>query len=467
MAEAAIAASLRRRLTLWLILATLSIGAVALYDTGVEARRTAREVSDRVLVGSALAIAEGISVDAAGHAQIEVPFSALEMLSSAAQDQVFYRVDGPEGVLTGYGDLAPAPVAPGQGAGLADDEFLGTRIRTATLVRELTADGGLVPVSVTVAESTRAREGLARRILARSAVRIGLLIAGAAAVAWISATLALRPVARLSRLLAERAPHDLAPVGVTAPAELAPVVSALNGFLFRLQGAIAALRAFASNANHQIRTPLTVARTQIAVARKDPGSAASDAALDKADEALVRSERVLVQLLVLAQVQATGDGPGLAPRDLAALCRDVVEELLPAAIRRRQDLGYEGPESVVATTEDVLLGELLRNLAGNALTHCPPDTVVTIRLDQGPAGPRIAVTDTGPALPDSSFEALRRRLVLGLPEGQERPAAASHGLGLLIVREIAQTLDLRLDLARRAGGGLEVTLAFPGPARAD
>ena len=235
------ARSLRRRLTFWLIVSTLVIGALALIDTFAEARRTARDVSDRVLIGSALAIADGVTVEAAGGVSVTVPFSALAMLSSAAQDQVFYRVDGPAGFLTGYDDLSPVALG-AEDRAFTDASYRKTRIRTVTLLRELTGSEGSIPVRVTVAESTRAREGLARQILARSAVRLALLITGAAVVAWVSATLALHPVNRLSRLLAERAPHDLTPVVAPAPSELQPVLSALNGFLARLQGAIGALR---------------------------------------------------------------------------------------------------------------------------------------------------------------------------------------------------------------------------------
>ncbi len=243
-----------------------------------------------------MAIAEGVSVDAAGGVAITIPFSALDMLSSAAQDRVFYRVDGPQGLLTGYGDLAPAGLAPGAGTGLADGVHKGMPVRTATILRELTTGEGALPFTVTVAETTQAREALARSILARSALRIGGLIAGALAVAWAAATLALRPLDRLSRAIAARAPHDLSPVVTPAPAELRPVLEALNGFLARLSGAVAALQNFAGNANHQIRTPLAVARTQIAMAGKVGGGAADPAALDKADAALVRIERVLAQL---------------------------------------------------------------------------------------------------------------------------------------------------------------------------
>ena len=82
--------SLRRRLLLWLLLATAILGLIALLDTWREALRTAQSVSDRVLLGSALAIAERVTVDETGGLAVDIPYSSLEMLTSTAQDKVFY-----------------------------------------------------------------------------------------------------------------------------------------------------------------------------------------------------------------------------------------------------------------------------------------------------------------------------------------------------------------------------------------
>ncbi len=451
--------SLRRSILVWLVLATAAIGALALIDTRIEALRTARDVSDRVLVGSAMAIAEGISVDAEGGLAVAIPFSALDMLSSTAQDQVFYRVEGPSGFLTGYGDLQPAPVRPGLDTGLKDDAYRGTPIRTATVVRELTSGTGTVPFSVTVAETTLARDALARSILTRSALRIAILIAGAALVAWTAATYALRPLDRLSRAIAARAPHDLTPIATEAPAELRPVLDALNGFLVRLAKAMATLQNFASNANHQIRTPLTVARTQLAVATKPKGVGLRQT-LDKADAALIRIERVLQQVLLLARIEATGTRPMLKAVDAAALARSVTADLLPQAVKLGQDLGYDGPDRAMALSEEVLLGELLRNLVDNALTHCPAETMVTVHVDPpGPMGLRLAVVDTGPAVTDAQLSLLASRLDPTHQSGEAR--AGPRGLGLHIVAEIAQALGAELHLGRGADGrGLTVSVTL-------
>ncbi|MBL8591050.1 MAG: sensor histidine kinase N-terminal domain-containing protein, partial [Devosia sp.] len=72
--------SLRRRLLLWLMVALLAVAALAVVDTWREARDTATSLSDRVLAGSVLAIAERVIVTEDGALEVDVPYVALEML---------------------------------------------------------------------------------------------------------------------------------------------------------------------------------------------------------------------------------------------------------------------------------------------------------------------------------------------------------------------------------------------------
>lgn len=452
--------SLRRRLVVWLILATVLIGALALIDTRAEAILTAQQVSDRVLVGAAMAIAEGVTVDANGGLSVSIPFSALDMLSSTAQDRVFYRVDGPDGFLTGYNDLARAPANAAAHADFADDVFRTTSIRKVTVLHEVTTGEGVLPFAVTVAESTLARDQLATTILQRSALRIAGLIAAAAVVAWGAATLALRPVDQMSQRISARAPHDLRPIDGPAPQELLPVLRALNSFLLRLQKSMSAISNFSSNANHQIRTPLTVARTQIELAQKTGLPTAAAVALGKADAALIRTERVLEQLLLLARVEASGARPELHAVDVASLARTIAEDELPGALQKDQDLGYEGPDHAAVVSEETLLGELLRNLVSNALRHSPRGSRITLRVQVMIGATQVAVIDDGPHLAQSQFDKLQSLVSSQEWRGQVR--AGQHGLGLHIVREIADAVGANISLTRNPlGKGLRFDISLP------
>ena len=77
-------------------------------------------------------------MDEAGGLEVDIPYSSLEMLTSTAQDKVFYRVDGPVGTfLTGYADLADQSRPPPGGVAFADGRLWRRPIRSATLMREV------------------------------------------------------------------------------------------------------------------------------------------------------------------------------------------------------------------------------------------------------------------------------------------------------------------------------------------
>ena len=181
-----------------------SLGTVALIDTWREAVRMANALADRVLAGSALVIAERASLDDEGLIAIDITYGALEMLSSAAQDRVFYRVDGPPGrIVTGYADLPVAMAVQGGDPVFADDWFRGAPVRVASLARGASTGIDEVPFVVTVAETTNARRELTRAILMRSALRLALMIAGAALIVWIAVSVSLRPLYRLGEEIAD------------------------------------------------------------------------------------------------------------------------------------------------------------------------------------------------------------------------------------------------------------------------
>jgi two-component system sensor histidine kinase TctE len=417
--------SLRRRLLLWLFLATALLGLLALIDTWREALRTAQSVSDRVLVGSALAIAERVSVDEAGGLEVDVPFSSLEMLSSTAQDKVFYRVDGPVGTfLTGYADLEMIAAEAGDVA-FADGVYDDVRIRSATLMREISTGAESILFAVTVAESTRARAALARAILIRSAVRLAVLGAGVAVLVWVAVTVALRPLERLGETIAERSPDDLRPVTADTPEEVQPLVEAINLFMGRLKTALDGLRNFTGNASHQLRTPLAVVRTQLALIDRSTGPEEAAAASDKAKTALERAERVLSHLLVLARVDASAGEAQLSSVDLVAVAKEVTSEMVPSALTQDIDLGFEGPE-----TAQALVLEVEDN--GPGLT--PDQIAATVQSGRGVSRP----------LPQ-------------LAKGQ----ANGMGLGLAVAVEIANLFktSLRLEEAR-SGSGLLASISF-------
>lgn len=451
--------SLRRRLLAWLLVSTAVIGAIAMVDTWDEAIDTANEVSDRVLAGSALAIAERVIVSEDGSLEVDIPYVALEMLTSAAQDRVFYRVDGPPGTfVTGYQNLPSIPRREGQAAAFADASFRGEPIRVAALARSASTGINSVPFTVTVAETTVARQQLTHAILFRSALRILFMILGAAVIVWVAVTLSLRPLYRFSEALSERSPDDLHPITERVPNEVQGLVDTVNSFMVRLEGALDALRHFTGNAGHQLRTPLAIVRTQLTLARRSGDLSEVQQAAEKADEAVGDAERILAQLLLMARIDAASRSTAMREVDLVDLARTVTAEHVPRAAEAGIDLGFEGEGEVIAIVEPILIGELVKNLVSNALLYAGAGADVTVRVAGQQGGACVEVEDNGPGIPPDRRETVLRRFERGDVSGQGRPGT---GLGLPIVEEIARLHGASLSLEDGAGGkGLKVRVVF-------
>ncbi|MCX8996521.1 sensor histidine kinase N-terminal domain-containing protein [Rhizobiaceae bacterium BDR2-2] len=451
--------SLRGRLLAWLLIATVVMGVLALVDTWRDAVQTAQTVSDRVLTGSALAIAERVVVAEDGSLEVDIPYVALEMLTSAAQDRVFYRVDGPPGTfITGYQQLPVVGVPAGQVTAFANDTFRGEPIRVATLQRSASTGIRSVPFVVTVAETTIARRQLSEAILLHSALRLLMMIAGAGTIVWIAVTVSLRPLHRLGETIAQRNPDDLQLIDQAVPSEVEGLVETVNTFMERLGGALKALRQFTGNASHQLRTPLAVVRTQLALAMRATSLDEAREAVRKGDDAVARAERILAQLLTLARLDAaaTGRQQPKGEIDLTATARLATAEHVPAAAEAGIDLGFEGDEAVHVRAEPLLIGELLRNLIENAIAYAGHGAEVTVRCVRADGTARLEVEDNGPGIAPERRGAMLTRFVRD--EGSE---TAGTGLGLPIVEEIASLYGGTVVLDSGAGGrGLKVVVRF-------
>ena len=439
--------SLRRRLVFGLLVALLAIAALAVADSWREAQQTATRVSDRVLAGSILAIAERVIVAEDGTLEVDVPYVALEMLTSSAQDRVFYRVDGPacrrrRGQRHRLrGQCVSRRCNPGG--------FTAARGVVGRQRDPVHGDGG---GDDDCAEPARAVAAGAGGGAARDPDPCGSVIV------WFAVTLSLAPLYRLRNAIGVRTPDDLSPIKQDVPREVEGLIETINSFMTRLDSALGALRHFTGNASHQLRTPMAIMRTQLALASRAKTEEERRAAIAAADGAVEHAERVLAQLLLLARIdEAASDRLTLETIDLAALAKAQTAELVPRASAAGIDLGYEGAESAMMRGDAMLLGELLRNLIENAIAYAGQGAEATVGVEAGAEGVRLSVADTGPGVAEAKLPALRQRF------GRDRTDKPGAGLGLSIVEEIAALFGGTTEVASDAGRGFRVTISLPVP----
>jgi signal transduction histidine kinase len=281
----------------------------------------------------------------------------------------------------------------------------------------------------------------------------------AVALGWVVAGRALQPLRRVTavaqRVTQERLDERIAMQG---PAdELRELADTVDGMLDRLAASFDGQRRFVANASHELRTPLTVIRAEVDVTLADPDADIHELRRmgETVLEATERTQELLDSLMVLARSQQAV--PRREPVDLAGAARAAVavtrEDAAAADVLVRVDAQRAPLEG-----DPPLVERLVANLVENAVRHNEPGGAVLVTTRPG----LVRVENTGPHVPADDVRRLAEPFER-LNRDCERPGA---GLGLSIVRAVADAHGARLYLTPRAGGGLVAEVTFPSDAGA-
>jgi signal transduction histidine kinase len=230
----------------------------------------------------------------------------------------------------------------------------------------------------------------------------------------------------------------------------------------RLEASFERERRFVANASHEIRTPLAVTRTALEVGLANPDPALDDlrGVIRQALGATARSEALANDLLLLARSENLATEPW-DHFDLGEPAREITAELAgparDAGVELRADLG---PAPMTGITG--LVDRLVVNLVDNAIRHNTSPGWVTVSTQAAGDHAIVAVRNQcGPTTPgpiDQLFEPFHRGHAP--PSGSLPPG---HGLGLSIVRAIAEGHRAQLRAAYTDAAVFEIEVRFPTP----
>lgn len=218
------------------------------------------------------------------------------------------------------------------------------------------------------------------------------------------------------------------------------------------EAATEALRQIGSDIAHDLKTPIQ--RVAVHLERLEDADL-SDAAADALEAARSETRGIIGTFQSLLQIAQLEGGQGrdtFGPVHLETLVRDMVEIYGPAVEEAGGTLGFELRQPQPVTGDRHLLSRLVANLIENALRHAP-GTEILIEIDAG----TLRVTDGGPGIPLEQRENVLRRLVR-LEASRSTPGS---GLGLALVKAIADQHGATLTLGDAPAGGLSVTVTFP------
>ncbi|MDA0634952.1 ATP-binding protein [Nonomuraea sp. MCN248] len=245
--------------------------------------------------------------------------------------------------------------------------------------------------------------------------------------AWRVVSKALEPVDRIRARLAEITDTD---VGMRVPVpeaddEISALAVTANQTLERLEAAVERQRRFASDASHDLRSPITAMRTRVEEALLYP----QETDWPETGRALLlsldRLQAIVTDLLTLAKLDAGAPG-AREPVDLAELAAE------ETAGQRGKRVVTSLQPGVMVDGDRVRLGRLITNLLDNAERHADSTIIVTVRRD---GAATLEVLDDGAGVAPEHREIVFQRFTR-LDASRSRDAGGT-GLGLPIAREIA------------------------------
>jgi len=321
----------------------------------------------------------------------------------------------------------------------------------------VTLEGADGPVAVAVARAKGANvlvSALLREFIMGVAWIIPLLVVVTVGVGILVIRRGLKPVREISQIAARIGPATthirLSTKGL--PAEVEPLVAAVNRALDRLEQGFAVQRKFTANAAHELRTPLAII-TAMLDAMEGNGE------LAKLRFDVARMNRIVEQLLRVARLDAVAlDVSGTV--DLKDVASEVVATLAPWALAQDRTIAFAGPDRPVPIKGNKhAIGDAIRNLVENAIVHAPPCSEVAVNVE---AAGRVSVLDRGPGIPSEQRELIFERFWRG-----KGTASNGAGLGLAIVREIMNAHRGSIWVDQAPAGGASFTLCFAAQARVE
>ena len=310
---------------------------------------------------------------------------------------------------------------------------------------------------IQVAQPMAEREELATGLASRSLLPFGILIPLLAGLIWLVVGRALQPLQAVTEALEQRDAEALQPLLVKPlPAEILPLVNAINRLLERLAQAMQTQRAFVADAAHELRSPLTALKLQLQLTECASSELQRAVSFAKLNQRLDRTIHLVKQLLALARSESQSIAQNFQPVDLSELVGQVVNDYLPLAEDRQLALQLQLSPTIVLRGQSENLRILISNLIDNAIRYTPVRGTVTVQTIEQNNHAVLIVTDTGGGIPaverDRVFDRFYRRM------GTKTDGS---GLGLAIVRNIAQTHHAKISLTdNQERPGLVVKVIF-------
>jgi len=336
-------------------------------------------------------------------------------------------------------------------AGFSEFEYKGKK--WFTFAHQSTHDDLLIVVG----ERSGIREEITEYIGGGLLMPLVLLLPVVLWLLWHIVGVALKPLRAVTDQVLQQDLKHLKSIDVAGvPKEISPLVDALNQMIGDLDAAYLRERRFVSDASHEMRNPLASLLINVDNAIEESSETEAIESLQSMKLSIKRLTHLVSQLLALSHFENPDIVSEFEGVDLGQVCARVVESRQSQAAAKSITLEMQSPVTPCRLKgSEPLLESLLSNLVDNAILHCPRESRVTVGCYRDGDTLVLAVDDSGPGLDAAQREKAPGRFYRA---GDTNTSGA--GLGLSIVKTIAQSHSGRLQLGESELGGLRVSIRF-------
>lgn len=446
--------SLRNRLALILTGGAALLAIVLFFVVRGYAAQIAQDGQDSILSASVSSILD-VAVLREGVVELDFPYAALSMLSTSADDRVFYAIFEDGKLISGYDGLGVSQSLVGDERVFETRQYDMTPIRVVSAGRVLVGQDVPRQVIVAVAQTQDALAETLNGISRNVAVFGAGFFALATALSFWATSSTIGQLSRLTNSVTRRGPQDLSAFLKPVPSEMVPLVGSLNNLMMRLEQSLKQSEDFIAEAAHRVRTPLATVRSYAEATLQRVDKQENRDALRSMMRAIDESSRAAGQLLDHAMVTFRAGNLEREEVDLVDLLSDLVQRMTPVAEMRDVELNFESNAPANLMGDPVLLQNAFRNLIDNALKYAPSETKITVRVQTSPRL-SVDVRDEGRGFAENEIDTLVGRFT----RGSDTTGHIGSGLGLTIAQDVVLAHNGSLILSNRPEGGACVTLQF-------
>jgi len=243
--------------------------------------------------------------------------------------------------------------------------------------------------------------------------------------------------------------------------ELAPLTAALEIVLHGLKRSFMQQQQFVSDAAHELKTGVAVAKSSIQLLTMRHRTAAEyEAGLERCQADCERMEEIVAKMLTLARVESEdGDGPAHFATDLREVVRLAAEELATVAETKGLRISVIGDENIAVDVVPEQLRLLCSNLMLNALQHSPAGAEIRTMVRAGRHSVELRIEDEGSGIEPEVLPHVFDRFYRSDPSRSRKTGGT--GLGLAICKAIVTKARGSIEIASEPEQGTVVTVRFP------